>query len=65
VFDGARDAGRIYRVNAHYEIWFWGVSLMLTKRRSYGTADTLDQAKAAFKAEYVAWEGGPRPRSLV
>jgi hypothetical protein len=32
--------------------WFWGVSFQLTGRKSYGNAPTLDDAKAAFKAEY-------------
>jgi hypothetical protein len=36
--------------------WFWGVSFQLTGRKSYGHAPTLDQAKAAFKAEYLAWK---------
>jgi hypothetical protein len=29
---------------------------MLTGRKSYGNAPTLDAAKAAFKAEYERWE---------
>jgi hypothetical protein len=59
VFDGERDVGRIYRVNAATELWWWGVSFMLTGRKSYGTADTRDEAMAAFKAEYercqISW----------
>jgi hypothetical protein len=55
VFDGERDVGRIYRVNAHDELWFWGVSFQLTGRSSYGRADTLAGAKAAFRAEYERW----------
>jgi hypothetical protein len=30
------------------------VSFLLTDRKSYGHADSLDEAKAAFKAEYEA-----------
>jgi hypothetical protein len=56
VFDGERSVGRIYRVNAGTEIWFWGVSFLLTNRTSYSHAPTLDEAKAAFKAEYEAWK---------
>jgi hypothetical protein len=36
VFDGERSVGRIYRVNASAEAWFWGVSFQLTGRKSYG-----------------------------
>jgi hypothetical protein len=39
------------------ESWFWGVSIQPTGRKSYGRALTLDDAKAAFKAEYDdAWK---------
>jgi hypothetical protein len=37
-------------------MWFRGVSFQLTGRKSYGKAPTLDAAKAAFKAEYAAWQ---------
>jgi hypothetical protein len=37
-------------------VWFWGVSFQLTGRKSYGHATSLDEAEAAFKAEYVAWK---------
>jgi hypothetical protein len=64
VFDGEREVGRIYRVNAAHEVWFWGVSFLLTNRTSYGHAPTLDEAKAEFKTEYEAWQrcgrGGAR-----
>jgi hypothetical protein len=50
VLDGERVVGRIYLdTNGH---WFRGVSWMLTKRKSYGTAASRDDAMAAFKAEY-------------
>jgi hypothetical protein len=54
VFDGDREVGRIYLVNDYdgQESWFWGVSFEVTKRKSYGYAPTLDEAKAAFRAEY-------------
>ena len=28
VFDGDRDVGGIYRANAHWELWFWGMSFV-------------------------------------
>jgi hypothetical protein len=59
VFDGDRDVGRVYRVDDQPEVWFWGVSFQLTGRKSYGHAPTLDDAKAAFKAEYAAWQATP------
>jgi hypothetical protein len=40
------------------EAWFWGVSFDLTGRKSYGNADTLDEAKARFRAEYKKWLKG-------
>jgi hypothetical protein len=59
VVDGERDVGRIYRVNDFpgRESWFWGVSFDLTKNKSYGYSASLDEAKAAFRAEYEAWKG--------
>jgi hypothetical protein len=58
VFDGDRDVGRIYLMHAYggTETWFWGVSFDLTHRNSYGRAKSLDEAKAAFRAEYEAWQ---------
>ena len=57
VFDGYRVVGRIYRVTDHLDSpWFWGVSFQLTGRKSYGRASSLEEAKAAFKAEYEAWQ---------
>jgi hypothetical protein len=52
VFDGTAgaDVGRIFqRADGS---WFWGVSFQLTRRKSYGSAASLDEAKAAFRAEY-------------
>jgi hypothetical protein len=38
VFDGDREVGRIYLIDANdgNETWFWGVSFQLTGRKSYG-----------------------------
>jgi hypothetical protein len=55
VYDDTRAVGRIYRVNIANELWWWGVSFQLTRRKSFGTAGTLDGAKAAFRAEYERW----------
>ena len=53
VFDGEPGVGRIFRqANG---AWFWGVRFQLTGVKSYGTAPTLDAAKAAFKVEYERW----------
>jgi hypothetical protein len=58
LFEGDRDVGRVYLVDGFggTETWFWGVSFQLTGRKSYGHAPTLDDAKAAFRAEYLAWK---------
>ena len=55
VLDDGREVGRIYRINAATEIWWWGVSFQLTGRKSYGDAPTRDAAMAAFRAEYERW----------
>jgi hypothetical protein len=49
VFHGAREVGRIYLIDSDggNETWFWGVSFQVT--------GTLDEAKAAFRAEYEGW----------
>jgi hypothetical protein len=39
------------------QTWFWGVSFQLTKRKSYGHAVSLEEAKLAFRAEYLTWKG--------
>jgi hypothetical protein len=49
VYDGEACVGRIF-LDAN-ETWFWGVDFALTGGKSYGTATTLDEAKAAFRAE--------------
>lgn len=59
VLDGERDIGRIFRINVATEVWWWGVGFQLTGRKSHGTADSLDAAKAAFKAEYERWQRKP------
>jgi hypothetical protein len=65
VFDGDRDVGRIYLIdsNAGAETWFWGVSFQVTGRKSYGRAESLDEAKTAFRAEYLAWKGTEKDRT--
>jgi hypothetical protein len=61
VFDGDRDVGRIYLVQSlPAPIWFWGVSFQVTGRKSYGRAGSLDDAKAAFRVEYEAWQKSSR-----
>jgi hypothetical protein len=70
VFDGTggaeRTVGRIFLVNAFAgsETWFWGLSFefQLTERKSYGDANSLDDAKAAFKAEYERWQSSAPTR---
>ena len=58
VFDGDREIGRIYLIDSQAGSWFWGVSFQVIKRKSYGYALSLDEAKAAF---------GPsmKPRKVV
>jgi hypothetical protein len=48
-------AFRDWQNDAYTERWFWGVSFMLTNRRSYGHAGTLEDAKAACRAECEGW----------
>jgi hypothetical protein len=38
------------------ETRFWGVSFQIPGRRSYGHVTSLEQAKAAFRAECDAWK---------
>ena len=35
-------------------------SFQVTKRKSYGYADSIEEAKAAFRAEDVAWKAEHR-----
>jgi hypothetical protein len=58
IFDGDRDVGRIYPVDAYggNETWLWGVSFQLTGRKSCGNATSLQEAKEAFRAEYEGWQ---------
>jgi hypothetical protein len=53
VLDGERSVGRIF-LQAHGEL-FWGVSFMLTGRKSYGDARTREAAMAAFRTESSRW----------
>jgi hypothetical protein len=59
VFDGEREVGRVYLVDGRggRESWFWGVSFQVTKRKTYGYAISLEEAKAAFRVEYAARKG--------
>jgi hypothetical protein len=50
--DGDRCVGRIFLQASG--AWFWGVDFQITGRSSYGHVSTLDEAKAAFRAEYEA-----------
>jgi hypothetical protein len=62
VFDGDREVGRIYGVGGRSDgEWFWGLSFRLTGEKRYGRALSLDEAKAAFKAEYEAWRAAVSP----
>jgi hypothetical protein len=65
VFGGDRGVGRIYLVHAtdRAEIWFWGISFRVTKRKSYGYASTLEEAEAAFRAEYETWKRTEQSRT--
>jgi hypothetical protein len=59
VLDGDRDVGCIYLVDSQNgtESWYWGVSLQVTGRNSYGHAGSLEEAKAAFRREYESLKG--------
>jgi hypothetical protein len=48
VLDDGREVGRIYRINAAPEIWWWGMSFMLTGRKRH-------DATAVFQAEHERW----------
>jgi hypothetical protein len=54
VFDGDHDVGRIYLIDRfdRNETWLWGVSFQLTGRKSHGRAESFEEARAAFRAEY-------------
>lgn len=53
--------GCIYLVDA-YGRWFWGSNFQMTGTKSYGFATSLDAAKTAFKAQYLAWKSGSDAR---
>jgi hypothetical protein len=55
VLDDGRPVGRIYKINAATEIWWWGVSFQLTGCKIHGDSPTREDAMAAFRAEYVRW----------
>jgi hypothetical protein len=56
VLDDGRMVGRVYRINAVTEIWWWGVSFQLTGRKSCGDAPTREAAMDAFRTEYEKWQ---------
>jgi hypothetical protein len=56
VFDGERKIGRIYMVDVHGQDWFWDLSANSNDCKS-GHAGTLEEAKAAFRNEYLEWIG--------
>jgi hypothetical protein len=57
VCDGDRVVGRVYSVGGRPDgEWFWGLSFDLRGRKAYASAPSLDDAKAAFRAEYEAWK---------
>jgi hypothetical protein len=57
VCDGDDEVGRIYGVGGRPDgQWFWGLSFQLTGKKRCGRVPSLDDAKAAFKAEYEAWK---------
>jgi hypothetical protein len=64
VVDGEREIGPIYLVDGYdsKETWLWGVSFQVTKCKSYGYALSLEEAKAAFRAEYETWKGTEKDR---
>ncbi len=58
ILDAAdRLVGRIYLIDScdGVERWFWGVELKTSRRKSHGRAESFDEAKAAFKAEFERW----------
>ncbi len=58
VMDGDRNVGGIFLDDSGR--WLWGVSFMLTHRKSYGTVESREAAMAAFKAECERWQAEAR-----
>jgi hypothetical protein len=58
VCDGTRCVGRVDRYGGN-ETWFWGLAFEYQRpaRKSYGRTGSLEEAKAAFRAEYLDWKG--------
>ena len=53
VLDGERVIGSIYlATDCPGSPWFWGVSFEVIHRKSYGYANSFDEAKVGFRAEY-------------
>jgi hypothetical protein len=61
VFDGIRPVGRIYlfESRSNRAVWFWGILFDVAKRKCYGYAPSLEDAKAAIKEAYRDGPGPP------
>ncbi len=60
VMDGDGVVGRI-SLQAH-GAWFWGFDFMSTRRMSYGSSESREDAMVAFKTEYERWlKEGTKP----
>jgi hypothetical protein len=58
ILDGERVVGRIYLELIHGERkWLWFLQTEATPPPNWGTADTLEEAKAEFKARYLEVKG--------
>ena len=59
VLDDGKPIGRIYQRHAPANAaWFWSVTAYVERRaglRTSGTTETLDAAKAAFRATWDQW----------
>jgi hypothetical protein len=54
--------GRLYRMNgAPREQWRW-THFWYTRGPNGGVTDTLEEAKAAFRAKWEAWNSGRPPK---
>jgi hypothetical protein len=57
ILDANQLVGRIYLIDSYngVESWFWSAELTMSRRKSFGRAESFDEAKAAFRAEYERW----------
>ena len=59
ILDGERDVGRIYPEQFHGERkWLWFLQVEPAPPPNRGMCDTLEEAKAEFKARYLQVKGG-------